>query len=64
MNFKDFARAYRYETFMAGAFNDEQDFNAFLDDQNVEQIILLLMNFRKKLMKFFFLGFVKKEQMN
>lgn len=32
MNFKDFARAYRYETFMAGAFNDEQDFDAFLYD--------------------------------
>lgn len=32
MNFKDFARVYRYETFMAGAFNDEQDFDAFLDD--------------------------------
>ena len=32
MNFKDFAKAYRYETFMAGAFNDEQDFDAFLDD--------------------------------
>lgn len=32
MNFREFARAYRYETFMAGAFNDEQDFDAFLDD--------------------------------
>ena len=31
-NFKDFAKAYRYETFMVGAFNDEQDFDAFLDD--------------------------------
>ena len=32
MNFRDFSRVYRYETFMAGAFNDEQDFDAFLDD--------------------------------
>ena len=32
MNFKDFAKAYRHEIFMAGAFNDEQDFDAFLDD--------------------------------
>ena len=61
MNFKDFARVYRYETFMAGAFNDEQDFDAFLMIQNVEWAILLLMNFRKKLMEFFFLGFVKEK---
>lgn len=32
MNFKDFEKAYRYETFITGAFNDEQDFDAFLDD--------------------------------
>ena len=32
MKFKDFAKVYRHKTFMAGAFNEEQDFDAFLDD--------------------------------
>lgn len=36
MKFKDFAKVYRYETFMTSAFNEEQNFDAFLDDPECE----------------------------
>lgn len=31
-DFADFATAWRHQTFLEAAFNDEQDFDAFLDD--------------------------------
>ena len=31
MNFKDFERIWRAETFMAAAFNEIEDFDSFLD---------------------------------
>ena len=31
-DFADFATAWRRQTFLEAAFNDEQDFDAFLDD--------------------------------
>lgn len=32
MNFNEFASLWHHSTFLAAAFNDEQDFEAFLDD--------------------------------
>lgn len=32
MNFNEFASLWHYSTFMAAAFSEEQDFDAFLDD--------------------------------
>lgn len=32
--FKNFEKKWRYDTFMAAAFNDESDFEAYLDDEN------------------------------
>ena len=32
MNFKDFEEIWKKETFLMGAFNDEQGFDSFLDD--------------------------------
>ena len=32
INFKDFERIWREETFLAAAFNEMEDFDSFLDD--------------------------------
>lgn len=64
MNFKDFARAYRYETFMAGAFNDEQDFDAFLDDPECGVGNSAFDEFSEEINGVLLPWFCKKEQMS
>lgn len=64
MNFKDFARAYRYETFMAGAFNDEQDFDAFLDDPECGVGNPAFDEFSEEINGVLLPCFCKKEQMS
>lgn len=38
--FEDLENEWRYDTFMAAAFNDERDFDEYLDDEETHRWIL------------------------
>ena len=64
MDFRDFSIAWRHKTFMAGAFNDEQDFDAFLDDPECGVDNPAIDEFSEEINGVLLPWFCKKEQMN
>lgn len=42
--FEDLENEWRYDTFMAAAFNDERDFEEYLDDEDDDEFNWLLFS--------------------
>lgn len=64
MDFREFPRSMATQNFMAGAFNDEQDFDAFLDDPECGVGNPAFDEFSEEINGVLLPWFCKKEQMS